>query len=238
VKPESSKIAVGCTRCGGSGYSGRVGIFSFFEVNEDVREAIRNECGEHEIAQRARKYGFQTLSEAALDLINDGMTTVEEVERVLGPLRPSTESCEIRSEESRGTLSHNSPKPERSGKPRVLLVEDDEDARSILSCVLEQELFEVDVADGGHEALEKLYGSAPDLIISDVMMPKMGGFELLQRLKSDRHLRDVPVLMLTANGSEEAELNLMTCGADDFVCKTTKMEIILARARRLIQREV
>jgi DNA-binding response OmpR family regulator len=165
------------------------------------------------------------------------LTTVDEVERVLGSIDVSELAF---TDNDGGTVfeaaSETAGARAPGSKPSVLLVEDDDDSRNVISCVLEQELFSVDVASGGHEALEMLYESMPDLIISDVMMPTMGGLELLQRLRSDKRLRDIPVLMLTANGSQEAELKLMNCGADDFVCKTTKMEIILARARRLVQR--
>lgn len=222
------KEPVGCEKCGYTGYRGRLGVFSLLEITEEVRDAIRDELGEQEIAVRAKRNGFRTLMELAKEHIASGQTSVAEVERVLGPLQVDEETED----------SHTPRQEMKEGtsvtKPKVLYVDDDEDTREIFSLFLEKEHFDVRKASGGGEALDRIYEEIPDLIISDVMMPKMNGLQLLQRLKSEKRLRDIPVLMLTANATEEAELRLMSSGADDFVSKTAKPEILFTRARRLI----
>ncbi|RMG44576.1 MAG: DNA-binding response regulator [Candidatus Dadabacteria bacterium] len=66
------------------------------------------------------------------------------------------------------------------------------------------------------------------------MMPELNGAEMLRRIRADKRISSIPVLMLTANDSEEAELDLINCGADDFVGKSTSTDILLARVRRLL----
>lgn len=229
------QVPVGCDKCRNTGYQGRLGIYSFLEITDDIRDAIRNDCGEDEIIRRAQKNRFCTLLEAARECINSGQTSVSEVERVLGPLMAENHTKQLSRAESSTLVAAG--KQEGLGRPRVLLVEDDADTREVYSMILKKELFEVENACHGQEALEKIYERLPDLIISDVMMPKMSGIELLQRLRNDKRLRDIPVLMLTANDSEQLELDLMSGGANDFVRKTSRPEILSARARRLLDQE-
>lgn len=231
ITPELAKMAAGCDECGHCGYLGRKGIFSLLEITDAVQDAIRSDASEAEIARCARADGFKTLREMAVALIEDGSTSLEEVERVLGPFIPGQmpDSCQD-SDGSQRSSAAGSP----VSRPRVLLVEDDADARDVFRMYLESDRFEVEEAANGLEALDCMYDNLPDLIISDIMMPQMDGFQLLQRIRSDRRIRDIPVLMLTANATEETELKMMTSGADDFVSKTSKLDILGARVRRLV----
>lgn len=100
--------------------------------------------------------------------------------------------------------------------------------------LLERELYDVEHAPNGYEALRKIYDHCPDLVLSDYMMPQMDGRELVTRLRRDYRTAGIPVLMLTAIDSEDTELQLINCGADDFVSKASKSEIMLARIRSLL----
>ena len=103
----------------------------------------------------------------------------------------------------------------------------------VLALILQKELFEVVEANNGREALKLLLEHTPDVILSDVMMPDIDGLQLLQRLKMDPRTREIPVIMLTANDTEENELKLLASGADDFVSKTTSPAILIARLQKL-----
>jgi DNA-binding response OmpR family regulator len=122
-------------------------------------------------------------------------------------------------------------------KPRVLLVEDNEDARAVLKMVLEAEFYEVVEAADGVEAMEAIYREIPQVIVADFMMPRMNGLQLLQKLRADVRTKGIPVLMLTAADSEENEVQMIDSGADDFVSKGSETKVMLARVQRLLSRE-
>lgn len=236
----SVRKAVGCEECRGSGYSGRLPIFSVLEVDESVREAIRAGRDEGTIEQAARRGGFRTLEEAALTFVASGLTSWDEVQRNVGLV--SAAASQAAATHSACGESRSAPvnRPERTGGPprkrRVLLVEDDEAIREMLVISLNRELFEVFEAADGLVGLQMVYECNPDLIVCDLMMPKMNGMDLLQRIRADTQTNHIPVLMLTAADSEENELQLMVSGADDFVSKTAEHRVLLARIRRLIGR--
>jgi CheY-like chemotaxis protein len=225
--------AQGCSKCEKSGYHGRLGVFSLFDVTPELSDAIRAGRSELELIDIAKKGGYQSLGEAALALIQEGETSISEFERVIGPFEVVGQSSSTavfvprQTNEQTGQLS----------KPRILLVEDDEDTRTVLKMFLERDLFEVIEAADGQAALQLVYNSPPDIILSDVMMPRVNGFELLQRLKADSRTSKIPVLMLTANESEEVELRLIASGAKDFVGKTSRHDVLIARIRRLLPTE-
>jgi type IV pilus assembly protein PilB len=210
----------GCPECSGTGYHGRVGIYSYLSVNEECRELIRSGASESKLEAAARRDGFRTLAEAGLNLVLEGITTLDELQRTVGemPASPNVQKA--------------APKNGVS-KRKVLLVEDDENTRMVLALLLEKEFFDVIEAANGREALNILFDNLPDIILSDVMMPDIDGVQLVQRLKNDPRTREIPVIMLTANDSEENELKLLSSGADDFVSKTTNPAILIARVQRL-----
>ena len=121
------------------------------------------------------------------------------------------------------------PAPE-AGRERVLLVDDNADLRLFVSQLL-QPHYEVEVAEDGEQALQRVLESPPDLVLSDVMMPKLDGFGLLQRLRADPRSRDVPVILLSARAGEEASVEGMEAGADDYLIKPFSARELLARVR-------
>ena len=92
IDPTRCRIAVGCPECHGIGYRGRTAVYSVLEVSDSVREAIRDNLGEAEIEARARHGGFESLGEASISLVNSGVTSIEEIERHLGPVERMVEA--------------------------------------------------------------------------------------------------------------------------------------------------
>lgn len=119
---------------------------------------------------------------------------------------------------------------DRGRAPRILLVEDEADLRGFMSGVLAQH-FEVSAAVDGFEALEILEQQRPDLILTDIMMPRVSGIDLCRAVKNDASLQHIPVILLTARGESETELEGYAAGADDFVSKPFHTEALLARVR-------
>ena len=120
--------------------------------------------------------------------------------------------------------------------PTVLVVEDNSDLRAFLKLILSAK-YHVEVAENGRMALD-LLGSvhrAPDLIISDLMMPIMDGFQLLEALKTDDRYRHIPVVMLSARADLEGKLRALRTGVDDYLIKPFEELELLARMENLLQ---
>jgi len=120
------------------------------------------------------------------------------------------------------------PIPSVSG--RVLLVDDNADLRHYLQQLLSQR-WSVQLASDGEEALQSAFSDPPDLILSDVMMPKMDGFQLLQHLRADSRTKDIPIILLSARAGEEARVEGIEKGADDYLVKPFSARELYARVQ-------
>lgn len=120
-------------------------------------------------------------------------------------------------------------------KTKILLVDDEKDIIEFLKYNLEQEGFEVITAFNGAEALEKLSGK-PDLIVLDVMMPVMDGFEACRRIRKEKGFDNTPIVFLTAKGSENSEIEGLSIGADDYIRKPISPRKLIARVRSNLRR--
>lgn len=124
---------------------------------------------------------------------------------------------------------------ELMGKPRLILAEDNADMRAYVTELLSPE-YDIVAVDDGQKALAEARAYLPDVIITDVMMPEMNGFELVAHLKQDPELRQVPVILLTARAGTEAIASGLESGADDYLSKPfspAELRARLAAARRL-----
>ena len=117
---------------------------------------------------------------------------------------------------------------------RVLVVEDDDDVMNFLSQELKS-YFVIQTACNGKEALEKLEEGRPDLIISDVMMHVMDGYELTRKLKTDDRYDDIPVILLTALNEDAKKAKGYDAGADDYIEKPFSMKMLVSRCVQLMQ---
>ncbi|MEO8192816.1 MAG: diguanylate cyclase [Gemmatimonadales bacterium] len=122
-----------------------------------------------------------------------------------------------------------------TNRKRILVVDDHEDNVEVLRARLEARGYAVEGAMNGQEALDKVAGWCPDLILLDVMMPDMDGLEVVQRLKADRSLPFIPVIMQTALDSTERMVAGLEAGADDYVTKPINFAELEARVRSLLR---
>jgi two-component system, OmpR family, response regulator len=119
-------------------------------------------------------------------------------------------------------------------KTRVLVVDDEENICALLSATLRLVDFEVRVANSGRDALVAAEEFSPDLVVLDVMLPDLDGFEVARRLRGDG--RGTPVLFLTARHSVEDRISGLTVGADDYVTKPFSLEEVVLRMRAILRR--
>ncbi|MCX6173265.1 MAG: response regulator transcription factor [Ignavibacteriales bacterium] len=113
---------------------------------------------------------------------------------------------------------------------KILLVDDEKDIVEFLQYNLVQEGFKVITAFNGKEALEKI-SQKPDLIILDVMMPKMDGYEVCSKIRSMEEFKNTPIIFLTAKASEQDEVLGLNIGADDFIQKPISPKKLTARVK-------
>jgi len=117
-----------------------------------------------------------------------------------------------------------------AGKARILLADDNRDMRNYVQRLLEP-YCTVEAVSDGLAALEAARRVLPDLVLSDVMMPKMNGFELIDALRSDPSLQKIPVIILSARAGEEAKVEGLKAGADDYLVKPFNARELLARVK-------
>lgn len=118
--------------------------------------------------------------------------------------------------------------------PSVLLVDDDDNLRSMLDAALSHHGFDVTAMDNGRTALDEFSMIDPDLLILDVMMPDLDGFEVCRRLRSSGS--KVPVLFLTARDAVDDRVRGLTLGGDDYLVKPFSLDELVARAHALLRR--
>jgi DNA-binding response OmpR family regulator len=118
-------------------------------------------------------------------------------------------------------------------KPRILVIEDDADVAGLVATLLERADYEVEMAGDGRAGLRALFARPADLVVLDVMLPELDGWQVLGRI---RELTDVPVLMLTARGTQAERVRGLRSGADDYVVKPFGHEELLARVEALFRR--
>ena len=119
---------------------------------------------------------------------------------------------------------------------RVLVVEDEADIQNLLAHVFRREGFDVVTAEDGQDALAKVRSERPDLVLLDLMLPRVPGIEVLKKVKSEAETRGLPVILLTARGEEIDRVLGFELGADDYVTKPFSPREVVLRARAVLRR--
>jgi len=120
-------------------------------------------------------------------------------------------------------------------KPRILVAEDERNLRQVLSLQLQNAGFEVIEAEDGQVALEKAQHDFPDLVLLDVMMPQMDGYEVCRRLRASYVTRHIPIIMLTARGEEDARISGLEGGANDYITKPWGRRELVLRIKNALE---
>lgn len=281
--------AAGCQACDGTGYRGRVGIYEVLTVGPGMREKIQAGASDAELRRTGVASGTEWLWDNAAKKVIAGVTSYEEVSRVIqadeaqqtacpscrAPIDADFSTCpyclhtlkktcagcgqDLRAdwracpycrsaapETAAPTAAPVTSLAERASTPvlppsrriHVLVVDDDPDILLITSKALKGLPFEttISTAVDGIRALEIIERDVPDMVVLDLNMPGMDGFEVCRRLRAGMRTTFVPVLMLTANASEDARTRGFLVGTDDYVAKPYSVPELQARVTRLIRR--
>ncbi|MDQ3519454.1 MAG: type II/IV secretion system protein [Gemmatimonadota bacterium] len=254
---------VGCPDCATTGYRGRVAVVEILMVSRDVERRISAGEPSERIAEAARERGMKSLWDSGIGHVLVGNTSLDEVLRVLDiPIDrravPDKAGAVAKAPPSAGALPPTDTLVkavrEPTGQafeliegivpsatqvaalPSVLLVEDEEPLRRVLRDVLQREGFTVLEASNGARALAEIDRSAPDLVMLDLNLPDIDGYEVLRRLRARPGTAATRVLVLTAQGDEESEVKVFEAGADDYLTKPFRARALTARIRALVQR--
>ena len=311
----------GCASCGGTGFSGRIGIYEIYRPTNAIKKLINDRASEADMRMAARQAGMVPLREDALAKIRAGVTSPDEVLRVVQVdeneipcpgckalieadfatcpycrrnLKTNCGGCgqALRLEwpvcpycntptvaEPAAVIERTSlaepavvmapapppapiqaaaapaaaappaaappPRPEPAVDPlagrrplRVLVVDDDPDIRMIVSATLRKMAMPIEIvqAQDGLEALEKARETPPDLVVLDVMMPRMDGFEACRGLRRNVQTAFVPILMLTASADQDSRTKGYLIGTDDYMSKPFLPVDLKLRIGRLLRR--
>jgi len=124
---------------------------------------------------------------------------------------------------------------EKRSLPRVLVVEDNQDNRELVVKVLEINGYQVIEAVDGEDAIEKIRTENPDLILMDLYIPKIDGYEVTRRLKGDRSLRDIPVIALTAHAMKGDMEDALAAGCDGYISKPIDVRELPGQIKRFLK---
>jgi type IV pilus assembly protein PilB len=294
----------GCPTCRGTGFAGRTGVFEVLIVTPPIQKLLEAKASESAIRAVAQQEGMLLLRQDALTRIESGVTTPEEVARVVqldaqelqcpqcsnvveekfsvcpyclyqlqihchscrAPLKKEWKSCPYcgpakaaaaASEVAASEVAVPAPAapvgataapsadvyPAVSAlgtidAPSVLIVDDNEELRKIVRMTLERgpRPIHCDEASNGFEALGKVEAHKPHLIILDLMMPGMDGFEVCKRLRAKLSTALIPVIMLTARADLESKELGFLAGTDDYLTKPFDRPELVARVQRLLAR--
>lgn len=119
---------------------------------------------------------------------------------------------------------------------KILIVDDDLDTLKLVGTTLEKQGFIIIAAKDGAEALDKVAQQKPDLIILDIMMPQLDGYEVTRRLRSNPETADIPIILFTAKGQVEDKVAGLDVGANEYLTKPTHPAELIARVRNLLKR--
>lgn len=120
-------------------------------------------------------------------------------------------------------------------KPKVLVVEDEDNIAIALDYLMTREGYDHDRIANGAEAMERIRATHPDLVLLDVMLPEVSGYEICQGVRLDPDLADVKILMMTARGSAIERRKGLALGADGFISKPFELKELRQEVRRLLQ---
>ena len=221
IEDRSLRVGPGCSACKDTGYVDRVAVVEVLTPHGGIREAILKGASADELRMAMRDAGVNTMRENALELVKAGVTTIEEVDRVL------SKSTKEATRETETTPS---------GASKILVADDDRMIRMLVKTLLEREGHVILEAEDGQQALDLATTESPDLILIDLSMPVMDGYEAIEKMRETRALAATPMIVLTSEDGADTEQRVLDLGADDYLRKPFNQEVLQARVRGVFRR--
>lgn len=223
--PDVLARPVGCSVCGGTGYHGRTAVFETLPADQNLSAAIRSGLPWNDIRTAMAGRSGVSAPEAMLSAVASGVVALDEpVREVLSRASDSLLTPVTSAEEASSGTS----------QPRVLIVDDSEDVMEFMSTVLSDAGWIVEQARNGVEALRLLGASEFDLVLSDLNMPLMGGFDFFER--ASRGESAPPAILYSASRDHRDEVRSLRLGAADYLRLPVHPEVLRLRSRRATDR--
>ena len=208
----------GCEQCRQTGFEGRAPVAELLTPSEELRSVIARGATSHEIRTAMRAAGFPSMRDQALELVRAGITSIDEVDRVLA-------DDELPALEAGGHAGH-----------RVLVIDDESMTRMLVKLLLEKDGYEVLEAADGQSGVAVALREVPDLILTDLHMPTMDGYQAIERMRAEARLASVPIVVLTAEEGPGVEQRVLDMGADDYMLKPFEADVLLSRVKAVFRR--
>jgi CheY-like chemotaxis protein len=228
--------AVGCQECDWSGYKGRLSLIEFLEINQHLRDQITSGQDEGVLRDVATKSGcLISLTQDALWHLANGDTTLDEVAPYIDldkqTFRLSQEALDQRPpvEIVRPMSGTNSPR-------KVLLAIRNPLERVALRAAIEAEGIQVAEAEDGETATARIETERLNLVLVDLDLPKKNGFAIARHLRASERFSAFPIIITSDKRDEDAEVDAIQAGADDYVVKGASLRLTMTRLKALLRR--
>ncbi len=234
---------VGCKNCEGSGYVGRTSIVELLMPDVKVKELINAGAVSDDVKAAALDSKcLRTLTRDALWHLSTGQTDLVEVESYLdirksAPAPAPAAEPAIGEPQTAASPVGAQPRMADGKKPVVMVADDDPIMRMLLKKFIEGAGCLVREAVDGEEALTSIAsGVTPDLLLTDINMPRLNGMDLVKGIRETLGLLDLPIIMLTTENSDKSQEMAFKLGADDYIIKPFKGNIVIARITAALRR--
>ena len=249
--PNSAAYPVGCVKCADTGYAGREAVYEILRFYPEVQAMVRENKSVSEIRKFIKAQGDLLMGDQAIEKMRQFTFSPKDVmEAVLTEEAPASASRAAQASKPpsaapRGSAAFVDAAPRPAATPatrassagggaNVLIVEDSATIQEMARSTLEEAGMQVTTAGDGIEALMKLGATRFDLIISDINMPNMDGFQLLEVLMTKKI--DTPVIFFTSSDKQETEMKGLKMGIADFLQKPIQADLLLARVQKILRR--
>jgi type II secretory ATPase GspE/PulE/Tfp pilus assembly ATPase PilB-like protein/CheY-like chemotaxis protein len=229
---------VGCPKCNNTGYYGREGFYEVLSFDPEISEMVRAGLTIAEIRAFAHKRGDYLISDHALEKMRKHLFAPKDIynkvlaEEIDFKKLPSEKASAKITQPEPAVSKAATPKLKTEGPPSILIVEDDNLTQKLIIRLLENRGYRVAIAGDGIEALLYLGKKEFDLIISDINMPNLDGFKLLEMMGQKGI--ETPVIFMTSRIDPEDEAMGFKLGAMDYIKKPIQKEILLLRVERAL----
>ncbi len=234
---------VGCKNCEGSGYVGRTSIVELLLPDAKVKELINAGAVSDDVRAAALDSKcLRTLAHDALWHLSTGQTDLAEVETYLdirvGAPAPAPAAGQAAPQPQPAAVPVGAQPRLADGKKAVVMIADDDPImRMLLKKFIEGAGYLIREAADGEEALTAIAsGIVPDVLLTDINMPRLNGLDLVKGIRETLGLLDLPIIMLTTENSDKSQELAFKLGADDYVIKPFKGNIVIARITAALRR--